>query len=95
MHVLMAMGVPTVMFWQSESWVQHPEAEAAFEGLRATKILFHDPVAAANHVAAVHNDPTVWWEQTDVREARSRWNRQFALTDRTWRRKWLAWLLKD
>lgn len=94
MHVLMVMGIPTVMFWQRVAWTQHPEAEKAFDLLRTCKILFHDPAEAAAHVASVHDDPLSWWDQDSVKAARRFWNANFAMTDRAWRRKWFAWLLQ-
>jgi len=85
----MAANVPTVGYWERNSWPLCPQAEPFFQALYDAGILFDNAAAAAVHVNTVWGDVPGWWSSEPVRAAHRVWTRQFARTSSTW---WLDWL---
>ena len=76
----LAANVPTVLFWRPELCRLTPEATPLVDELARTGMLFHDPAAAAHHVAAVWDNVADWWNGAELCKARAAFAEQFALT---------------
>ena len=76
----LAMGIPTVMFWDPVWWPLRDEAKPYFDDLRRVGIFHESPETAADHVSEVWNDVESWWESSDVRAAVERFTRRFIAT---------------
>ncbi|MCE5181782.1 MAG: LIC12162 family protein [Betaproteobacteria bacterium] len=88
----MASGVPTILIYPEHLYELNPVALPLLESLKAAKIVFHDPMAAAAHLNAIWADPSAWWGSPAVLHARSEFHRQALGTDRKWLKKWVAFL---
>lgn len=91
----LAANVPTVLFWRKDLCRLTPEAAPIVEALAAAGMLFHDPEAAARHVAKVWNVVPDWWNGRELLEARKAFASQFALTsDEAILGRWWSTLVK-
>jgi putative transferase (TIGR04331 family) len=88
----MASGVPTILMYPEYLYEFNPIALPLLESLKAAKIVFHDPVAAADHLNAIWVDPNQWWSSPAVLYARSEFYRQALDMDRKWLKKWATFL---
>lgn len=89
LHISLAANVPTVCYWNPDSFHFAAQAEPYFELLRQCNMLFNGPVAAAEHINKVWPNIDSWWLSDDVQNARESWSNNFARTDRFW---WWAWI---
>lgn len=74
----LAMGVPTIVFWDPSHWQIREDAQPYFDLLRRVGVFHDSPESAAEHLAAVWEDPLDWWESPEVVEAVERFTRRFA-----------------
>lgn len=58
-----SIGTPTVMHWNPEHWEMNSAAQESFDRLRRAEILFDDPIACANKIREIWEDPSVWWQE--------------------------------
>lgn len=69
----MASGRPTILilmdFFETDT-----VSEEIVEILKLNKIIFTDPILAANHVSSVWRDIDSWWECNAVKNAREKFN---------------------
>ena len=89
LHISLAANVPTVCYWNPDSFYIAAQAEPYFELLRQCNMLFNDPIAAAEHINKIWPNIDSWWLSDDVQNAREAWSNNFARTDRFW---WWAWI---
>ena len=85
---------PTVIFWNPEHWELRSSAQPYFYGLRNVGILHDTPELAAAKVDEISNDPTSWWQQTEIQTAKDEFCFQFARTSSNWLKEWKSELLK-
>lgn len=83
-----ASGIPTIALYPRKFWDVIPEFEPLVEQLRAAKIIFNDPKAAAAHIDAVWADPARWWESPEVLRARAEFKRLAVNFDPDWLKPW-------
>lgn len=88
----MASGIPTVMIYPDYYYERHPATFQLLELLRSSKIIFHDPSAAAAHINYIWPDPDQWWGSPEVVEARKEFHRQACDLDSDWLKEWTAFL---
>lgn len=84
----LALNVPTVCFYDPDTYVFRAEAEPFMNALERVGILHRSGKAAARFVASLVTDPQAWWEQADVQEARSRFVENYANFATNWKRQW-------
>jgi putative transferase (TIGR04331 family) len=89
LNVALAANIPTVCFWEDDAWSICRQAQPHFDKLKECKILFHDPVQAAEHVNRVWDDVSAWWNDEKVQQSRREWVGLFALNSRLW---WMDWI---
>lgn len=78
----LAMGVPTVMFWDPVVWPLRDSARPYFELLQEVGIFHETPESAAAHVSEVWQDVGAWWHSAEVVDAVKRFNSRFIDTPR-------------
>lgn len=89
MIIAMAANVPLLAFWRPEFFTLSKSAEPYFDRLRDAGILFETPETAAAKANEVWENPTEWWNSTEIQSARREWNERFARTARLW---WAPWV---
>jgi putative transferase (TIGR04331 family) len=89
LNIVLACNIPTICIWEKEAWDMCAEAEPYFEELRKSKILFHDPIEAANHINQKYDDVPIWWNSVDVQLARKSWALKYANANKKWKMHWL------
>jgi putative transferase (TIGR04331 family) len=68
-HESLALGVPTIMYWNPEHFELRDAAAPSFSHLERAGILHYSPVSAAKKVAEIWDDPDGWWASTQVLSA--------------------------
>lgn len=68
-------GIPTVMMFDPRIHGLHPVSGDVVDQMLLAKILFHNPLEAAAHVAAIWNREDEWWSSQAVAEARESYHR--------------------
>lgn len=86
----LAWDVPGVHFWEERLWPSRPAALEALATLRRARIVHDSPESAARQAASVRRDPSKWWNEPAVREARREFVRRYARTDPDWASVWAA-----
>ncbi len=73
----MAMGIPTVMFWNPVWWPLRDSAQPYFDRLRDVGVFHESPTSAAVHVGSVWSDVEGWWKSESVVGAVSEFTDRF------------------
>ena len=66
----MVSNTPTVLLYLPEFWTFPCYFDSIVEDLTKAKMLFTDPISAAEHVNLVWDNPNDWWESKLVKETR-------------------------
>jgi putative transferase (TIGR04331 family) len=90
----LASNRPTLVFYDSTISALRRNARPYFDKLKKVKILFDDPVDAANHLNSIYYSIDDWWLSGEVQEAVNEFRDRFARTDPNWMDKWVTELLK-
>ncbi len=85
---LFAANVPTLMFVDPRFADFRPAARPLVKALRAAGILWHDPEQAAEKLATIAQDPTRWWRDATVQQARRAFLQQYSRYQRNWPSAW-------
>lgn len=80
---LLAMNIPTIMFWNPHHWELRDSAIPHFEKLKKVGIFHESPESAACQMAKVWDDVAGWWTQSDVQEARLYFCNRFSRVPKT------------
>ena len=75
-----ALGVPTIIFWDKSIIWMRSEAEAAFYALEAAGVFHRTPESAASFINQIWNDVDGWWNSPATIEARKQFTDQYART---------------
>lgn len=67
----LSMNVPTVFFWDTDSYYLRDEYCDFFKPLVDVGICQTNPVNAANFVESIKDNPQKWWGQEDVQKAKN------------------------
>jgi putative transferase (TIGR04331 family) len=90
----MALGFPVILVYPPQFYERVEIASSLLSLLIEANIIFHDPVAAAEHVNAIWDNADHWWESTRVVSARSAFQQQALLSEEGWLEKWSQFLTK-
>lgn len=90
----LALRIPTIGYWDPETWPITPAGREAFDRLRAAGVLFDSGAAAARFINDLDQPIGDWWQSAPVHSAVAAWAAEFALTHPAWRRRWLATVLR-
>lgn len=73
-----ALGVPTIIFWdQSIVWMRS-EAEVVFNALEQVGIFHRTPESASSFINSIWNDVDEWWNSQATVDARKQFTDQYA-----------------
>jgi putative transferase (TIGR04331 family) len=75
-----ALGVPTIIFWDKSIVWMRSEAEAIFNMLEQVGIFHRTPDSAASFINSIWNDVDGWWNSHATIEARKQFTDQYART---------------
>ena len=90
----MSANIPTICFWDRESWPMCSQAKPYYQSLRDVGILFNNGKEAAEKVNEIWDNVEEWWKQPKVQRARKNWAWQYARTSKHWRWEWIKFLWK-
>jgi hypothetical protein len=84
----LALNIPTVCFYDPQTYVFRDRAAGSIQKLAAAGILHENGKGAAKFVLSVANDPRAWWGRAEVQEARAGFAAQYALFSQDWPDVW-------
>jgi len=85
----MASKLPTILMYPSDLYELNPISLPLMESLKAAKIVFTDPVSAAEHLNLIWPNPDRWWNSSATIHARDEFNRKALNLDPKWLKKWI------
>ena len=94
LNIAMAANIPTVCFWDNNTWPTSRQAEPYFQAMRDASILIDNSKGAAEKVNEIWGDVMGWWEQPHIQKAREEWCWQYARTSKHWRLEWIKAIWK-
>lgn len=84
----LALNVPTICFYDTDTYAFRHEAQPLMEGLESVGILHRSGKAAARFVAGLGEDPEGWWAKPDVQQARYNFVALYANFSSEWKVHW-------
>jgi putative transferase (TIGR04331 family) len=75
-----ALGAPTVIFWDKSIVWMRSDAEKVFDALEAAGVFHRTPESAASFINLIWNDVDGWWNSHATIEARKQFTDQYART---------------
>lgn len=84
----LAMNVPTVCFFDSQTYAFRSAAQPFIDRLVDVGVLHTSAIEAADHVRSICNDPSGWWTGPEVQSARENFVRQYANFSPNWMAEW-------
>jgi putative transferase (TIGR04331 family) len=75
-----ALGVPTVIFWDKSIVWMRSEAKAVFNALEQVGIFHSTPESAASFINSIWDDVDGWWNSQPTLDARKQFTDQYART---------------
>lgn len=66
----LSLDVPTILFWDTDSYIHRTEAYGYLENLYLAEILHYSPESAANKVNEIYNNVEDWWTDRERQLAR-------------------------
>lgn len=90
----LALNIPTIIFWEKDSWLIRDEAKPYFDLLQQAKIYHDSPESAAKMLNEIFSDPTIWWNSQMVQSAREQFCNNYILTSNTPLRDWAKILIQ-
>ena len=94
LNIALASNIPTICFFNNETWEVCSQAKPYFAELINANIIFNSGIEASEKVNEIWSDVNEWWGQKNVINARKLWVNKFANTNKNWKRKWLKTLWK-
>lgn len=84
----MMSGIPTILLYTKKYWELAPEFDSLLSQLEEAKIVFSDPVLAANHIYRIWGEPNKWWESQVTIEARQEFSSSCSDVKKNWVSEW-------
>ncbi|MBO8132046.1 MAG: hypothetical protein H0Z29_11140 [Candidatus Marinimicrobia bacterium] len=94
LNISLSANIPTIGFWDKNSWSLCRQATQIFDRLEKVGIIFSSGEQAAFKVNEVWNNIEAWWSQEEIQMAVREWCQKYALTNRCWLWKWIKTLWK-
>lgn len=86
-HMTIGANIPTVAFWDKNTWKFNLDFNEKIKPLYAVGILHETPTQAAEFINSLDCVET-WWNETKVQEARKGWAKEYALASKQYIKKW-------
>lgn len=90
----LTINVPSIFYWDHNVYLMREEAEYYFELLRRAGIVYKDPVSAAKKINEIFNEPWEWWSSFEVQNAKEKFCKRYAHTNKDWLDLWVKELVK-
>lgn len=84
----LALNIPTVCFFDSNTYAFRPEAQPYFDALESVGILHRSGIDAAKFVSGLSDNPEDWWAKAEVQTARQAFVSRYASFSKDWRSEW-------
>lgn len=84
----LALDIPTVCFFDSDTYAFRDAAQPWVDGLERVGILHRSGHAAARFVAGLGADPAGWWSKPEVQQARHDFVERYANFSSDWACQW-------
>ena len=75
-----ALGVPTIIFWDKSVVWMRSDAEAVFNALEQVGVFHRTPESAASFINSIWDDVDGWWNSPTTIDARKQFTDQYART---------------
>jgi len=85
----LAMNIPTVCFFDPKVFRPRESARPYFELLSSAGVLHHSGADAARFVNDLKSDPSSWWSQPEVQDAREKFVARYANFTDNWLPGWI------
>lgn len=82
-------GVPTIMLFKEEYWEMETKSLEIVNMMKDAKIIFSDPIKAANHINTIWNNPYDWWDSEKTSNIRNIFINEFIGDDDRKLTKWI------
>lgn len=80
---------PTVIFIVVDSYPFRENAQRFIQKLKEAKILFDNPISAADFVKTIYDDVDAWWLSSEVQKAKNAFCERYAKSSDTWVDEWV------
>jgi putative transferase (TIGR04331 family) len=87
-------NTPTILLLTSCYYKFHPSSLELIGTLKDAKIIFDNPVKAAQHINAIWGSPTDWWDHQVTLKARERFKQEALGISKNWSNLWSSFLEK-
>ena len=88
-------GAPFILLYTQEYWTFPSHFDSLVGELKRVKIIFNDPILAAEHVNLIWDDPKEWWGGADVRKAKQRFLDECLLVSKNGVGEWYEFLVGE
>lgn len=82
-------GKPTILLFKRELFELIEASDEIVNELIVAKIIFIDPLEAANHINNIWSNPNAWWESKIVIEARNKFHKVALNINENWNDEWI------
>ena len=84
----LAMNVPTICFFNPEIYAPREAARPYVDALARVGVIHHSGADAAKFVNQLNGNPDVWWNSSEVQEARQAFVARYANFSDHWLQAW-------
>lgn len=88
-------GLPTILVHRPEFFEKIPQAKDLIHQMEEAKIIFSDPIKAAQHVNEVWENIDVWWQEKEVLAGREAFFEIAVKIRKNWINEWTDFLKKE
>ena len=87
----MSLNIPTILLYPNKYFERNKVTENLIRDLKKNKMLFNDPIMAANHLNEIWDDPYGWWNSEEIKNVRKKFHELAGNgNNRFWLKKWNA-----
>ena len=90
----MFSDLPVILIYPKQLWETINEMNELIEILKSCNILFEDYNPAATHINSIWENPDIWWNSDEVKEARYYYKNYIMSNDTDWVSKWTLFINK-
>jgi FkbM family methyltransferase len=91
----MHSNIPTILLFCEEHWPFHPQFDDLIKELKHNKIIFTDPLKAAEHINQVLDNPDEWWLDPSTRKAVDYFFEMCGTVSDNWVDEWVSFFKSE
>jgi putative transferase (TIGR04331 family) len=92
--ISIAANIPTLLFWNKDSWLFTNEGEIILNKLEKSGIYHPDGKSAAYFLNSIAFDEDIWWNSKEVQEVKTMYQKKYAMISKSWQDDWVKILKK-